>query len=813
LSILTSAREVKPPMPVLVGETCYEGHMQQGFGDVQRRIFWMYMMSGAAGHAYGAAGIWHAGVEGDPGHTGAWGQAYDWTTWKEGMNYPGSCQLGVGKKLLEQYSWARFEPHPEWTEAGAFAAGIPGEVRFIYQPRRGIYDWNGIVVKGLERDVPYHGFYFNPVNAKRYDLGMFIRVGPAPKPFEGHAQPVIFADKFDGADASAWKDYGTPTRRKDGHLVGGKGMVTIQEKISETNLMASVDARSDAEAGLILRFRDNDHYLVALYTPLLKAIYIHDRKNGEWGEPLGRVAVPEIGPEIHLTAAACGEYAAMVLTDGKKTYATPSVKVTNVTRGKTGLWLFQVGERQEYGNFGLSQTPFAPTKLDTAGKVHRVASDEFRAPNVPSPQDWVLVMEKAEPQNTSRRNASALQAGKETAAEGLKAKAVEGDIAAQLSLAYRYRDGKGVGRDYAEAMRWARLAADRGNAEAMDFVGWMFFEGLGVKRSPAIAAGYFKAAAGKSAAAAWNLGQCYVGAQGLDQDVPKALEVWKKAAAMGHGRAASTAAMVYLAGEGVAPDAAEARKLATRAAELNDPSGLVVLGEIQFQAGELEQARANWTKISQIKPTGRTGHPEQPSDNMAAQQGADLLKLIDCRRRKPEPGKFALVSMPHIQQGWNNCGATSCAMLARAQGKRLGGWDYKRLCPSPVGTGTDWGDLLKASEKIGLRWKLVTFTPDDAGFDKAVAFVRAELDAGRPVIIDFKFTGSEYPGGEAGHTLAIAGYLAEENLYILCNPAIATPGLQLMAAEDLKRYWRSDHYGKLSNGILSRPAIVIDTPQ
>ena len=54
--------------------------------------------------------------------------------------------------------------------------------------------------------------------------------------------------------------------------------------------------------------------------------------------------------------------------------------------------------------------------------------------------------------------------------------------------------------------------------------------------------------------------------------------------------------------------------------------------------------------------------------------------------------------------------------------------------------------------------------------------------------------------------------LPEANLYILCNPAIATPGLQLMAAEDLKRYWRSDHYGELSKGVLSRLAIVIDQP-
>jgi TPR repeat protein len=624
LKLLTSACAKKPAMPVLCGETCYEGHMQQGFGDVQRHIFWRNMLSGAGGHTYGAAGIWHAGVEGDHGNWGAWDrQPYDWTTWKEGVNYPASRQLGMGKQLLEKYPWQKFEPHPEWAP-GCFAAGIPGEVRFVYLPRRDIYNWDGPEVKDLEPDVDWHVYYFDPAAGRKFDQGV---IKATAKAGDKDAKPVSF----------------------------------------------------------------------------------------------------------------------------KK--------------------------------------------------------------NVPSPQDWVLVLEKAGARNASGEKTSSSHAEKETTTEGLKAKAARGDIAAQLSVAFRYRDGKGVKRDYSEAMRWGHPAADQGDAAAMDFVGWMFFEGLGVKHNPTIAAGYFKAAAGESATAAWNWGQCCFGAQGVDQDIPKALEVWKQAAAMGHGRAASTAAMVYLAGEGIAPDMAEARKLAERAAELNDPSGLVVLGEIEYQAGEIEPARAHWAKVSQMKPVGPTGHPEQPSDNMAAQQGADLLKLIDYRRRKPEPGKFALVPVPHIHQGWNNCGATSCAMLARSQGKTLGGWDYKRLCPSPLGTGTDWGDLLNASEKIGLRWKLVTFTPDDAGFDNATTFVRSELDAGRPVVIDFKFTGPDYPDGEAGHTLAIALYLDEENLYILCNPAIATPGLQFITAVDLKHFWRSDHYGGLSNNVLSRPAIVIDTPQ
>ena len=408
--------------------------------------------------------------------------------------------------------------------------------------------------------------------------------------------------------------------------------------------------------------------------------------------------------------------------------------------------------------------------------------------------------------------AATLSADDRAVIDTLRGQATDGDVKAQLDLAVRYRDGKGVTKDDAEAMKWAHRAADSGSADAMDFVGFAYLRGAVIRRNPAIAVAYFKAAAEKSAQAAFNLGQCYFGAQGTEQDIPKALDSWKKAAAREHGRAASTAAMALLSGEGVAPDAAEARRLAERAAELNDPSGLVVLGEMQFQAGELDAAKANWTKASKLLPTGLTGHPAQPSGNASAQQGADLLKLIKYRQRKSEPGKFAFVKMPHIHQGYNNCGSTACATFARFQGSKIGGWDYKRLCPSPLGTGTDWGHLLDASKQIGQKWKLITFTPDDAGFDQATTMLKSELDAGRPVVVDFKYIGPQYPGGSAGHTLSVCGYLAEENLYILCNPAVATPGLQLITAADLKDFWRSDHYGALSKGVLSRPAFIIETP-
>ena len=178
-----------PKRPFLICEGNYEGHMQTNFQVIQRHMFWSFILSGAAGHTYGAAGIWHAGVKGDAGHTGFKGQEYDFTTWSEGMNYPGSTQLGLGKRLLEKYPWSQFEPHPEWVEAGSFAAGIPGEVRFIYLPRRNIYNWTGPEVKDIDPSVDWHVFYFDPATGRIFDQGT---IKASAKAGETSPKPVSF---------------------------------------------------------------------------------------------------------------------------------------------------------------------------------------------------------------------------------------------------------------------------------------------------------------------------------------------------------------------------------------------------------------------------------------------------------------------------------------------------------------------------------------------------------------------------------------------------------------------------------------------
>ena len=58
--------------------------------------------------------------------------------------------------------------------------------------------------------------------------------------------------------------------------------------------------------------------------------------------------------------------------------------------------------------------------------------------------------------------------------------AEQGDANAQFNLGLRHADGRGVPQDDVEAVRWYRLAADQGNADAKKNLELMYANGLGV---------------------------------------------------------------------------------------------------------------------------------------------------------------------------------------------------------------------------------------------------------------------------------------------------------------------------------------------
>jgi hypothetical protein len=110
-----------PAMPVINGEASYEMlDIPTGLVTTEwtRRMFWLCVMNGAAGHTYGANGIWQVNCKGKPHgaspNAGSPANGYGTICWDEAMNLPGSRQVAFAKNLFEQYPWQNFQPHPEW---------------------------------------------------------------------------------------------------------------------------------------------------------------------------------------------------------------------------------------------------------------------------------------------------------------------------------------------------------------------------------------------------------------------------------------------------------------------------------------------------------------------------------------------------------------------------------------------------------------------------------------------------------------------------------------------------------------------------
>ena len=189
VQMVTSSLRESPRMPVLNGEVAYEGIMGGNWEDVQRLMFWNCMLSGAAGHTYGANGIWQVNTEAQPFGLSPRGQSWGGLPWDEAYRLPGSRQLALGKRLLERYSWWRFKPHPEWIEPHwhqddyclAYVAGVPGEVCVAYLPHGNfgtLFPTNpelatgpSLKVKGLEGGTDYRAFYFDPRSGDEQNLG------------------------------------------------------------------------------------------------------------------------------------------------------------------------------------------------------------------------------------------------------------------------------------------------------------------------------------------------------------------------------------------------------------------------------------------------------------------------------------------------------------------------------------------------------------------------------------------------------------------------------------------------------------------
>jgi TPR repeat protein len=128
--------------------------------------------------------------------------------------------------------------------------------------------------------------------------------------------------------------------------------------------------------------------------------------------------------------------------------------------------------------------------------------------------------------------------------------------------AQRYWNGTGVAKNEAEAVRFYRIAADQGHAEAQASLGYAYDMGKGIAKSDPEALKWYRlSAASGNARGQWLLGTMYELAQGVSKDVAEALKWYRLSANQGNGKGQSALARMYRDGTGVAQSDAEALRL------------------------------------------------------------------------------------------------------------------------------------------------------------------------------------------------------------------------------------------------------------
>jgi TPR repeat protein len=103
--------------------------------------------------------------------------------------------------------------------------------------------------------------------------------------------------------------------------------------------------------------------------------------------------------------------------------------------------------------------------------------------------------------------------------EDTKAKAENGDANAQVNLGFCYASGKGIKKNFVEAVKWYRKAAEQTNAYAQYNLGVCYENGEGVEKEIVEAAKWYRKAAEQNAAyAQYALGLCYTTGEGMVKD-------------------------------------------------------------------------------------------------------------------------------------------------------------------------------------------------------------------------------------------------------------------------------------------------------
>ena len=149
-----------------------------------------------------------------------------------------------------------------------------------------------------------------------------------------------------------------------------------------------------------------------------------------------------------------------------------------------------------------------------------------------------------------------------------KRAADQGNAKGQNGLAVLYKNGYGVTKDIVEAVKLYQKAAEQGFDKAQYNLAELYYDGEGVSKDYVEAAKWYQKAAEQGHIKAQNLlGYCYEVGQGVSQNYTESLKWYKKSADQGNSTAQCNVGLMYANGRGVEKDYAEAAKWYRKSAE------------------------------------------------------------------------------------------------------------------------------------------------------------------------------------------------------------------------------------------------------
>ena len=147
----------------------------------------------------------------------------------------------------------------------------------------------------------------------------------------------------------------------------------------------------------------------------------------------------------------------------------------------------------------------------------------------------------------------------ESAIYWFKKAAENGNSQAQQRIGWCYYKGHGVEKDYSKAVYWYQKAAEAGVSDAQFRLAIRYYNGEGVEKDLSKAVYWWqKAADAGNTDALFNLAYCYRCGEGVEKDLSKAVYLYQKAAEAGHSYAQHNLANCYFIGHGVEKDFSKA---------------------------------------------------------------------------------------------------------------------------------------------------------------------------------------------------------------------------------------------------------------